>query len=210
VAAKDSEWYTTVPNRLKTLLEKLPSLGTPDKANSTWLASVGFSGGNDQSIVRVLKTAGLTGSDGAPTPTWNAFKGGDRKAFAQGVRTGYAPLFAVYPDAHQKDAEALMAFFRSKTSLAEDGQRKCVATFQTLAKFGDFSDAPMEPPPSAPAAPKKDDQAGREQNAQSPRPAGVGLTVNIQLQLPPSTDGEAYDKFFEAMAKHLRGLISIE
>lgn len=35
----------------------------------------------------------------------------------------------------------------------------------------------------------------------------VGLTVNIQLQLPPSEDGVVYDKFFEAMGKHLKGLI---
>jgi hypothetical protein len=26
---------------------------------------------------------------------------------ADGVRTGYAELFAIYPDAYQKDAEAL-------------------------------------------------------------------------------------------------------
>jgi hypothetical protein len=36
------------------------------------------------------------------------------------------------------------------------------------------------------------------------------LTVNIQLQLPASADGAVYDKLFEAMAKHLRGLLTIE
>jgi len=39
---------------------------------------------------------------------------------------------------------------------------------------------------------------------------GVALTVNIQLQLPPSADGDVYDKLFAAMGKHLKGLVTLE
>ena len=32
--------------------------------------------------------------------------------------------------------------------------------------------------------------------------------MNLQIQLPPSADGEVYDKLFAAMGKHLKGLIT--
>ena len=46
--------------------------------------------------------------------------------------------------------------------------------------------------------------------AQQSAGGGVALTVNLQLQLPPSEDGDVYDKLFAAMAKHLKGLIGAE
>jgi len=35
----DAERYTTVPNALEKLLDKVPTLGRPDKVNSSWLAA---------------------------------------------------------------------------------------------------------------------------------------------------------------------------
>ena len=59
------------------------------------------------------------------------------------MRKHYASLFATYPDANRKDAEALLAFVRSKTSYAAETQKLAVRTFKTLCEFGDFEvDAP--------------------------------------------------------------------
>ena len=146
---------------------------------------------------------------------WPAFKGGDRTALAEGIRAGYASLFAIYPDAYQKDAEALRSFFRSNTNLADQAQRLCVQTFQNLCAAADFSDAARAAVRSAAARADDDEPPGPVDERPSrsmgvTRGTGVDLVVNIQLQLPPSADGEVYDKLFEAMAKHLRGLISVE
>jgi hypothetical protein len=209
MADTDSQWYTTVPARLEKLLTEIPKLGTPDKANSRWLASIGFGGGNDQSMVRVLKTAGMIDGQGAPTTAWNSFKGGDKRAFADGIRAGYSALFAIHPDAQQKDAEALIAFFRTNTRLGEAAQKLCVSTFQTLVKFADFA-VQRQTQPTRPASVEREVAAEPGHRPSAPaRSAGgnLGLTVNVQLQLPPSADGEVYDKLFAAMAKHLRGLL---
>jgi hypothetical protein len=150
-------------------------------------------------------------NSGVPTELWTALRARNRAAFGAGIRRAYTALFAMYPDAHRQDDEALMAFARSHTDYAEGTQRLAVRTFKTFVTFADF-DSPTE------------DEAGDEETAGGagakgrdrkkepppPRPSGVGLTVNIQLQLPPSTDGEIYDKLFEAMAKHLKGLITLE
>jgi hypothetical protein len=35
---------------------------------------------------------------------------------------------------------------------------------------------------------------------------GLTLNVNLQLQLPATSDGEIYEKLFGAMRKHLMGI----
>jgi hypothetical protein len=209
--ADDSRWYTTAPSTLKKVLSEIPSLGTPKKANSSWLASIGHGGGNNQSVLRVLKNVGLIAADGSPSEIWPAFKGGDKQALAEGIRAGYRELFAIYSDAYQKDAEALRSFFRANTGLAEKAQQLCVQTFQNLCNAAEFTEARRAPIPSGPATELAEASQGSPRSEGMSRGgSGVDLVVNIQLQLPPSADGEVYDKLFEAMAKHLRGLIRIE
>jgi hypothetical protein len=93
-----------------------------------------------------------------------------------------------------------------------ENQRRAVKTFQTLCEFGEFD------------AEARDDDANHEQSDE-PRGSkakqaklksgdanrnGVALTVNLQLQLPASENGEVYEKLFAAMGKHLKGLIGTE
>jgi hypothetical protein len=204
--------YTPVPNNLKRLLEKIPTIGTPPKATQEWLASIGFPGGNNKRSLAVLRQVGVIGTHGEPTELWAALRAKDRKKFAAGIKKHYADLFATYPDAHRKDDEALVAFVRSKTNYAEAAQRLAVRTFKVFAEFGDF-DAGVSPEDLA-EQPDADDGARGGKKTKRERPTvdratgGVSLTVNLQLQLPPSADGEVYDKLFAAMGKHLKGLIS--
>ena len=81
--------------------------------------------------------------------------------------------------------------------------------------FGDF-DGALAPAAKEPAKEKEpaeerqpagNSRGGRQISRRDEASSGVGLTVNIQLQLPPSTDGEVYDKLFASMAKHFKGLI---
>ena len=91
---------------------------------------------------RGLRAVGIVDASGKPE-LWEALRTEDRAAFAAGMRKHYASLFATYPDANRKDAEALLAFVRSKTSYAAETQKLAVRTFKTLCEFGDFEvDAP--------------------------------------------------------------------
>lgn len=219
MAADASSRYTTVPTSLEKLLNRIPSLGSPEKVNGAWLASIGMGGGNNQSMLRVLKALGAIGQDGAPTPVWAAIRGNDKPKVGAAVRAMYSDLFAIYPDANQKDSEALIAFFRANTTLGERAQKNSVATFQVLCKFGDFS-------AEAAAEHLEDEEAGQAEDEDEPPRAGggsrggsrstgpgspsVALTVNIQLQLPPNAEGDVYEKLFAAMAQHLKGLVGTE
>ncbi len=216
MAADKGYPYTTVPNNLKRLMEKLPALGKPEKASQEWLASVGFPGGNNKRSLAVLRQVGVISSGGQPTPLFDALRSKDRVAFAEGIRTHYADLFSTYPDADRKDTEALIAFVRSKTDYGEDVQRLAVRTFKVLVEFGDFTQGA-----AAKTLDRKDggDDAasGRGRRRGTSKGDGevtetgrVALTVNIQLQLPPNAEGDVYEKLFAAMGKHLKGLVTFE
>ena len=213
MAAEKQFPYTPVPNSLKRLLEKIPTIGTPRRATQEWLASVGFPGGPNKRSLAVLRQVGIIAAHGEPTDLWAALREKDRVKFAAGIKKHYSDLFATYPDAHRKDDEAIVAFVRSKTSYAEGAQRLAVRTFKVFTEFGDFD---REVPPSQLADSPDERSDGRRRGSEEKgRPMSsdtgpVALTVNIQLQLPPSADGEVYDKLFEAMGKHLKGLVNVE
>ena len=205
--------YTQVPGRLRDFLIKLPTMGVPEKASQTWLKSAGWSGGNDVTILTVLRFIGVISQDGTPTESWKALRAGTaagKATFAKTVRTAYADLFALYPDAHRKDTEALRNFFRQQTTAGEQVQVKTVQTFKVLAEFGDFdSGSPTEKTGAAETPPKE--EKAREQEKEVVQKlartgGGVALNVNIQLQLPATADAEVYEKLFAAMNKHLIGL----
>jgi hypothetical protein len=206
--------YTPVPGNLKKLLEKIPTMGTPKKATQEWLAGVGFPGGNNKRSLAALRQVGVIGSSGEPTELWAALRAKSRVKFAAGIKKHYADLFATYPDAHRKDDEALIAFVRSKTDYADTAQRLAARTFKVFVEFGDF-DTGLSPEELVETVEEHDQEKSKSRSGQRAKApladkGPVALTVNIQLQLPPSADGEVYDKLFAAMGKHLKGLVSVE
>lgn len=204
--------YTTVPNNLRKLLQKLPTLGSPPKATQTWLASIGFSGGNNKTLLPVLRHLGVISQTGEPTEYWAALRAGDKVQFADAVRKGYPDLFATYNDAHKQDTETLQTFFRTHTALGEKAQSFCVRTFKVLTEFGDFETPTKTKEKVDEAAEdlekKIDLKRSTKDDAEIPARQPLALTVNLQIELPPSADGEVYDKLFAAMGKHLKGLIT--
>jgi hypothetical protein len=196
--------YTTVPGKVGPLLKKIQEVGVPPKATYDWLKSIGFTSSNDRSLLVVLKQVGLIDASGAPTKRWKDFRGKDgRSALADAIRTGYADLFATYPDADKKSPSDLDAFFKTHTNAGQQAIDKTVRTFKALAAAADFS-------VGAGSAPSLGDAAALEvegpiiQSSQPDQvPQAVTININVQLVLPESTDEDVYRKFFAAMREHL-------
>jgi hypothetical protein len=205
--------YTTVPGKLRSLLAKAPDMGRPSKVTVAWLKSAGWTSSNDPSIIPVLKYVGILASDGSPTDLWDTVRvqSTENKArLADAIRQAYAELFAMYSDAHRKDAEALRNFFRANTTAGEQAQTKMVQTFQAVSEFADFdaSHADASHADIRPRSPGAPGARGRSPSALQHAPASSGLTlnVNLQLQLPATADADVYEKLFSAMRKHLINL----
>ena len=83
-----------------------------------------------------------------------------------------------------------------------------------LAEFGDFDKpSPVKKKVEKAAESKEEalgfrDQEDRHGVLERSTAQPLSLTVNLQIELPPSADGEVYDKLFAAMGKHLKGLIA--
>jgi hypothetical protein len=218
MAGVDTFPYTPVPASLKRILEKIPSIGIPQKADMNWLGALGFSGGNNRMNLALLRQVGIIDGSGRPTDLYRALRSKDKARFATGLKEQYADLFSMYPDANRQDDEALMTYARSKTDYAEGTQRLAVRTFKVFTEFGDFAAADTDAGDDRGEIARDGDGSdrgdgggdGRSRRRTTTSAGGVGLTVNIQLQLPPSADGEVYEKLFAAMAKHLKGLVTIE
>jgi hypothetical protein len=207
MAAEQKYPYTPVPGKMEELLKKIPGIGRPPKASGAWLKSLGYTSSNDRQTLAAMRQLDIISSSGEPTEFYDALRNRDRAKVAEHIQAAYRELFEMYPDADRKDAEALQSFFRSKTTTGETTQRLMVRTFQMLCEFGDFEGA--EP---APTVPKRTSRTEPTRTSRGERSANGGLTlnVNIQLQLPPSAEGEVYEKLFEAMGKHLKGLANLE
>lgn len=192
--------YTTVPGKIGSLLKKVQEVGVPPKATQEWLKSIGFGSSNDRSLLGALKQIGLIDTEGKPSKRWKDFRGRNGPvALADAIRTGYADLFATYPDANSRPDSDLDSFFKTHTDAGKQAIDKTVRTFKALCTAADFS---------VPAGGAPDDQA--QGDIQGPTIQTVGATsgpvtvnINVQLVLPESTDQEVYSKFFSAMREHL-------
>jgi hypothetical protein len=112
--------------------------------------------------------------------------------------------FPDVPERHEADREALMNFSRSASSLGDQEIGATVDTFKVLSELAEFDGVPPSPIEpgsgaglSAPLAP-----------VVVPSAVGSilqGVTVNVQLTLPETTNSEVYENIFKAMRKYLLG-----
>ena len=198
--------YVASPDKLKSLLKMMATeVGIPNKFDIKFLKSLGFTSSNDKRLLLVIKFIGLAEEKGAPTDLWRDLRGDSKVAIARGIRRGYADLFSHYPDAQLRDDEAIRTFFSANTSLGSQAVGRIVRTFRTLCEMADFSDTKSAAPAKAKPATKPSAEVSKPGATVQTREVADGLTVNInvQLQVPPDATGEIYDKFFEAMRKHL-------
>lgn len=198
--------YTPNPAKIRPFLEKIRGAGKPDKVTLKTIQSLGFKSNNDRGLLPVIKALGLVDGSGVPTTRWSEFRSDSKGALAAGIREHYAKLFALYPDAFQKDTEALNSFFSSHTSVSTGTLKFIISTFKTLCSLADFaaesvSVAPM-PLPSAAGTVGTPAVVTHSKAIVSADP-GVTVNINVQLTLPENADAKAFDDFFKAMRTHL-------
>ncbi|PYU05649.1 MAG: hypothetical protein DMG33_10365 [Acidobacteria bacterium] len=198
--------YTPNPASLRRFFEKIPSTGVPDKVTLQVLNSLGFTSSNDRYILPVLKALKFVDGSGVPTQVWQRYrnKGVGPSVMATAVRGLYADLFAIYPDANQKDNEALRNYFSSHSKAGEAVLNLTVRTFKTLCELSDFeSEAAEEVEVEVSAEGGSGSKKPSSKTIKPMQQSGLTVNINIALQLQATDDASVYDKFFAAMKKHL-------
>ncbi len=197
--------YTTVPGKIKQLFQKIREVGIPPKATVQWLKTIGFKSSNDASLLGVLKFVGFIDSSGVPSSKWAQFRGANHKTvLAEAIREGYADLFAVYPDANQRNQSDIDHVFSTSSSGGKQVIAKTVSTFKALAEQAEFppvneqTDLRMPSGPLHTPAVQPPTVTGRSS-------FGPTLHIDVQIHISPEASTDQIDQIFASMSKHLYG-----
>jgi hypothetical protein len=195
--------YTPNTATITKFLKHIPNAGVPDKVTTRYLESVGFRAKNDRYLIGVLRAIGFIDGSQVPTERWKQYrdKSKSKRVLGEAVKSTYADLFKTYPDAYQRDADAIRNFFSSKSSVADSTLRLAVGAFKALAAESTF-DGTTPPDPRDSGGEGGDVTGSHENRAKTGMPT---LSVAVQVYIDKDMTAEQVDHVFASMAKHLYG-----
>jgi hypothetical protein len=202
--------------------------GFPGKVDASYLKRLNIAPSNESYVITILRFLSLIDEDGSRVEGKTDYLFGNGDSFKSGLegalRLAYSKVFDEMGDgAWDAAKDDLTHWFRTSDRTSElVGQRQAL-TFQTLAALAGHGDVPavrsgaakkttVAAPRSSTkeatakkATPNKrvekptgDDHDGSSKNSQD-----VGLTVRIEVNLPPGGDADTYDAIFASIKKHL-------
>lgn len=199
--------YLMSTKNTASIFASLQKAGVPDVFTHEFLKQLGFASSGDRPVIPVMKAIGFLDDSARPTALYRTYKdpAHARAAMAQGVRTGYADLFAIDTEAHTKTVSQLAGMFGRLSDKGEAVTQKMASTFKALAALADFSaPAATEPIDDTPASPRIPGSTVEEAPSRAPgAPVGLSLRHDIHLHLPLSTDVAVYDAIFRSIKGNL-------
>lgn len=205
----------------------------PPKVDAAYLKRFNIARSNESYVISILRFLDLIDDEGNKVENNTGFFFGSEEAFKQGlenaIRSAYAPLFdEMGDDALTAERSTIAHWFRQSDRSSELVGNRQASTFQTLAALAGHGELPARATAAKKAAgngtpakkvaakkvatPRKPAERPAEQNNQDQgATAGVqvkngqdvGLTVRIEVNLPPGGDADTYDAIFASIKKHL-------
>jgi hypothetical protein len=194
-------------------LNHIRSAGVPTKVNGPYLQSASFRNSNDTALITIFKLLGFIDKSGAPTDLWKQYRGDATQArivLGRAIKSTYEGLFALYPDAPNRTDETIGNWIRANTTYGGESVERAIRTFRALCAEATFEDSKQDHTPEVTREEPSNTQTTVPAPAAQPAasapahfPVRPGITINIELQIPPTDDPTVYDNFFAAMRKHL-------
>jgi len=198
----------------------------PTKVNAETLKKLGIASNNESYLINILRFIAAIDSEGnRTTKAAAAFAKHDlgefQQAFGDMIKSAYSDLFALHgEDAWTLGSDKLISFFRGSDQTSDLVGRRQATTFQALASFAGHGEVTS---PKASAAPRSVAEKGGKIRApkskekeksstvllppkKDPPPASgrdFGLTVRIEVNLPPAGDQDTYDRIFKSIRENL-------
>lgn len=206
--------------------------GFPAKVDAGYLQRFNIAPANESYVISILRFLGLIDDDGNKAEAATGYFYGNDDSFKPGLesslRSAYSQLFDEMGDgalAAQRDT--LTHWFRAADKTSELVGQRQASTYLTLAALAGHGDLPSargsatKKTAAAPGATAKKATAKKTTSKKGEAPAldeggsggtdsdngrnghDVGLTVRIEVNLPPDGDTETYDAIFASIKKHL-------
>lgn len=209
--------YLMSTKNTKLIFESMQKASLPTKGfTHEFLKNMGYSSSGDRPIIPVLKAIGFLDQTGMPTQLYRDYKDPATagRALAQGLRNGYADLFAIDTEAHTKTQKELAGMFARLSEKGESVTAKMAMTFHALAGLADFSQAGSTGGSDSAGSDGSSDGGGTGDtgggNGGDTGGAGGGtgggviaLRHDIHVHLPLSTDVAVYDAIFKSLRENL-------
>jgi len=203
--------------------------GFPGKVDAGYLQRFNIAPSNESYVISILKFLGLIDEEGDRVGAKTDYFYGSDDSFKAGLeatlRSAYSQVFEEMGDG-ALDAEKadLTHWFRASDKTTDLVGQRQATTFQTLAALAGHGELPAargnatKKAAAAPAAPIKKTTAKKapaKKAAEAPAGDGddgrvkiqngqaVGLTVRIEVNLPPGGDADTYDAIFASINRHL-------
>lgn len=132
--------HTTNPASIPLALKAVASATIPGKVTPVFLAANGIPESEGGHMVGMLRALGFVDSGGRPTQLWHRYRNEDTGpvALAAALRNVYAPLFARYSNAHQRDVPSLAKIIRRHTEYSDHHVNRTAECFLVLAQHANF------------------------------------------------------------------------
>jgi hypothetical protein len=195
----------------------------PATVNAATLRKLGIAPQNESYVINTLRYIGAIDEEGNKTTNaTTVFNQHEPAAFQQAfgdmVKEAYRELFELHGDASwELSFDKLIGFFRNADQTSDVVGRRQASTFQALAALAGHGEVPAPPKAKPSAAKPKGDKPAKPAKQQpevnlgtgaqsgngTPQQRDVGLTVRIEVNLPPAADQETYDRIFRSIRENL-------
>lgn|SRR5262249_39598962 len=197
--------YTTRPAALRRFLAEVPTRPRPTRVDDQLLRSWNLSGGENRTILRVLKAVGLLQPSGEPTDRYTEFMDASRgpSVLAQLLRTSYAPLFQATHEPHREPDERLRNLFNIHSAGAKATMDFQIQTFKALADYADFA------APSTTGMPRSTSGTSAAATPVASQQNAVPIHIDLHIHLPEGKTTRDYEYIIQDLARYIFGRTDI-
>ena len=191
---------------LHKILDAIQKAGVPEVFNLDFLKDLGFTSSNDRPVIKVFKYLGMLDSSGRPQQPYRDFVDHTKAkaVLAARLRVAFDDLYLSDKNAHNKSAESLKGWFKSKTGASDSVAKKIATQFKSLAQYADFqATLPTEPEPESLEKPPTPPEQPPKLTGTPGALTGLGLMYRLEIHLPDTQNVETFRAIFRALREEL-------
>lgn len=200
--------YTSSLGVFKRALEKLIEGEKPTTFNRDFLGTVlGVSGGAANPVIPILKKTGFLTDSGAPTEIYADFQTNSGRANAAllALKRGFSEIFRKNQYAHKADKSKIVDIIRSVTGLPS-GDPVIGYIYGTFNALQEYAKGATETSDAGDEGEELDTSIGTTQpihQAQTPIAPPLGLSYQINIILPETSNIEVFNAIFKSLRDNL-------
>ena len=200
--------YLTGSGTLKKVLDKLQEAARPDKFNADFLENVlKQKGGSARATIPILKKMGFLASDSTPTELYAKFRteGGRGQAALQGLRSAFPEIFKRSEYAHSVDDAKIKDIIVEITGLkANDVVASAIrSTFNVVKSYIPTNYDTSNNKEELTGAEDTVQESGTASSMERSSSGGIGLSYNINIVLPETSDLKILNAIFRSIKENL-------